>query len=628
MAKSIQSRLSWSRLFVESLLAAYAYVFMEWLFFATKPSFMDVMPFGKKLEVFLLTGFVLAVLVLAPLAVLRILGWIPGPSKRWQVFLFVGAAFPALLAAALSLLLIDNFTYTIFRFGIVTSGGLVRGACAALAVFLLAVWYRKVLHGMGAGEGAWRRVQSWLAVGLLAGSLGLGLLRAAQAAGPAGEENPVLQRQPHIILLGGDGVVANSMSLYGYSRDTTPRLRQLAETGLLAENNFANAAHSTGSVFSMLTGKYPADTRLLYSPNILQGPDAYEHLPGILQRAGYTTVEITFPYYLDAYTVNMQDSFDQVNGDSVDQDGIARLARRFHFEDVGYFLPSLSGRIFDRLLHIFYIRTMPDPYHQVLQPVDPNTVPMMSDEARIRQLIHLLHEADRPLFVHVHLMNTHGPRFYPRRQVFSAGVSQDRDWMTSYYDDAVLDFDTYVGGLLDAIANNRLMDQTVIVIYSDHADQWRTDDKLPLLLHFPGGEFAGRISANTQNLDVAPTLLDYLGMETPGWMAGQSLLHGEPERARPIISVGVIGVQCEGPDWWCVVDPLKVRPPFYQFGYVQAVICQKMYVLELGSERWSETQVVGSTARCGPEELPSRAQVRGIMLEHLRSNGFDVSSLE
>jgi hypothetical protein len=127
---------------------------------------------------------------------------------------------------------------------------------------------------------------------------------------------------------------------------------------------------------------------------------------------------------------------------------------------------------------------------------------------------------------------------------------------------------------------------------------------------------------------VAPTLLDYLGMETPDWMAGQSLLHGDPPGARPIISAGVVGVDCEGPDWWCVADPNLVRPPFYQFGYFQVVVCRTMYTLELNTERWSEQPVIGSTAACEPDELPTSSQVRQLILEHLRQNGFDVSSLE
>jgi hypothetical protein len=642
MPKSKRLSLSWRWLSTQSVLAVYIYVFMEWLFFATKASFMDAMPIWNKLEVLLLTGLILTLPVLLVLTVLRLLGLVPGPTRKAQVFQYVGALLPALFLAAISLLMIDNFTYTIFRFGIVTSRGFVRGVYAAVAIVLLALWYRQSLLNIrlrplkkSAKENpaarsrstTWQKLQAWLVLAVLAVSLTIGLVRGLSGVRPTGEKNVLLERQPNIVLLGGDGVSARRMSLYGYERDTTPRLVELAKTGLLSENNFTNAAHTTGSVFSMLTGKYPATTRVVYSPNILQGQDAYQHLPGILQRAGYTTIELTFPYYIDAYTVNMQEGFDVVNGRSIDQGPIFDLARQFHFEDEGYFIPSLLERLSDRLLHIFFIRVMPDPYRQVLQAIDPNTVPHLSDLQKIETILEILRTSDKPIFLHVHLMDTHGGKFYPLKRVFSIGETQDKEWLPDFYDDSILGFDSYAGQLVDGLTESGLIDKTVLVVYSDHADNWRTNDKIPLLFHFPKGEYAGRLKNDTENLDVAPTLLDYLGMAKPTWMAGQSLLRGEPPRMRPIISIGVVGVECHSPDWWCVTDPKLIKPPFYQFGFIQVVVCQKMYTLELEHKWWTVAYVYGHTARCNATDLPDTDQVHQIMVDHLRSNGFDVSSL-
>ncbi|MGB7540062.1 MAG: sulfatase-like hydrolase/transferase, partial [Anaerolineales bacterium] len=470
-------RLSWRSLFVQTLLAAYAYAFMEWLFYATKPSFMDALSAGKKLELFLLTGLILSALALAPAALLRILGLLPGPTGRGQVFQLLAALIPALLAAGMSLLLIDNFSYTVFRFGIVTSQGALRAGYAVLAVVLLILWYRQVLINANqpapvraeprtAGRRARLPRPSAASIGTGAGltlaalSIVIGLVRIFTSTAVAGESAAAAERLPNIVLLAGEGLDSKWMSVYGYPRDTTPNLRKLAETGLLAENDFTNAAHTTGSEFSLLTGKYPAATRLLYSPNILQGPDAYEHLPGILQRAGYTTVQIAFPYYIDAYDVNLQEGFDEVNGRSLDPEGIFPLARKFHWEDAGYFLPQLSQRIFDRLLHIFFIRQMPDPYREVIQAVDPNRISKMTDQARIGRLTRVLRDAESPMFVHVHLMDTHGPMFYPRTRVFSSAEIQDREWMRDFFDDAILDFDAYVGEFVEYMKGAGLWDNT------------------------------------------------------------------------------------------------------------------------------------------------------------------------
>ena len=154
-------------------------------------------------------------------------------------------------------------------------------------------------------------------------------------------------------------------------------------------------------------------------------------------------------------------------------------------------------------------------------------------------------------------MDTHGPQFYPRRRVFSSSELQDQEWMRDFFDDAILDFDSYVGEFVQYMKDAGLWDNTVLIVYSDHVDGWKTNDRIPLLFHFPGGEYAGRIRNNTQNLDIAPTILDYLGLAQPAWMPGLSLLAGEPPALRPIISAGVFQdkLNCPPPDWWCSIDP-------------------------------------------------------------------------
>jgi hypothetical protein len=70
-----------------------------------------------------------------------------------------------------------------------------------------------------------------------------------------------------------------------------------------------------------------------------------------------------------------------------------------------------------------------------------------------------------------------------------------------------------------------------------------------------------------------------------------------------------------------------LKPPFYQFGYLQVVVCQKMYKLDLTTKVFTESLVNGHTAPCNENELPTSAEVRAVLLEHLRVNGFDISTL-
>jgi hypothetical protein len=104
---------------------------MEWVFFTTKPSFMSLMELPQKLTIFFLSAFVLTIplLVLAGLTLLLF---------KWFKVSWVPAIVPALLFTFLSLILFDNFTYTVFEFGVVTSQGAWRVvyAAAVIAVFI------------------------------------------------------------------------------------------------------------------------------------------------------------------------------------------------------------------------------------------------------------------------------------------------------------------------------------------------------------------------------------------------------------------------------------------------------------------------------------------------------------
>jgi arylsulfatase A-like enzyme len=135
--------------------------------------------------------------------------------------------------------------------------------------------------------------------------------------------------------------------------------------------------------------------------------------------------------------------------------------------------------------------------------------------------------------------------------------------MTDFYDDAILSFDLQVRRIFRELIRRELLDNTVVVICTDHGMNWSVNGRIPLLCVFPGGKHSGRIKVNVQNLDIAPTLLDYLGLEPPEWMSGVSLLSSEKNPSRIILTFdrkhGDVRVRTEG-GW--IQDESKVRPPF------------------------------------------------------------------
>ena len=627
---SDRKKLSWWNLFLLTLLVVYFYVFMEWLFFVTKPSFMDVMEIGPKFEVLLITGLLLSIICFSFLIILLGLSYAPWFSRIWRFYLYVGGLLPGICLAAISLLLVDNFTYTVFKFGVATTQGIFRGLYTLLFLAAFVLWYRWAIRQIERERQTSIKdysliTQSILGIGLIVISLVLALpkLHLSDYINNEGEVGGIIKR-PNILLLGSDGVNASNMSVYGYERDTTPNLRKLAKSSLLAENAFPNAAKTSGSITSILTGKLPTKTRVMFPPDILRNSDSYQHLPGILRNAGYRTIELSVSYYMDAYTLNFRDAFDRVNERTLDQSGFHMFGQFAGFQDIGYFLSVLMERVSDRILHIFFIKVMSNPYQEVTSNEFKT-----SDPKKVREIISYFQQANQPLFVHVHLMDTHGDKFVLNHQVFSAGQTQDSGWMKDFYDDAILEFDQYVGEIWSEFTKMGILDNTIIIIYSDHAEKYKTDQSVPLIIHFPKGEFSGRIHNNVQNLDIAPTILEYLGISIPKWMEGQSLLAGEPDATRPIFSTSVSDAtvdEFDGGFWRINAD--RTKPPFYQFGFLQAIVCQKWYYLNLRDFEWESGEVIGHSAPCDDEILPDSYLIQKEMLDRLSFDGFDISALQ
>jgi glucan phosphoethanolaminetransferase (alkaline phosphatase superfamily) len=603
----------WYSLFAISVLIAYFLVFMEWLFFVTKPSFMDGMGISQKVGILLAAGGILGTVSLVLIIGFFLVNLL-SPSTS-NTLLYGALLVPAVLLAFLALLLLDNFTYTVFKFGIVSTRGVIRGVYALLFFFAIVYFYRWALSFIKRKKSAAYRLFLFLSplLLLIAGAVFL----FGQFKLTPFQKNAALDTDkknfPNILILGSDGVNASHTSAYGYDRDTTPYLRQLATQSLVAENAFTNAGNSSGSVASMLTGKLSTTTRVLYPPNILNGADAYQHLPGTLKRLGYFTAEIGLPKYVDAYELNMQDGFDLVNQHFINNDSFFQAGSNLRLGDISYFLYLIFDRVAERLQHIFYIRTMENSYKVV---TEPDTELDIGDQQRVNQLIELITNTKQPLFVHVHLMGTHGPMFYPNQRTFSAGEEQKNKWQDDFYDDAILDFDGYVKDVFNVLSETGKLDNTIVVIYTDHNQQYQTTQRIPLMFYFPAGSHAGRIHNNVQNADISPTLLDYLEVPIPEWMIGQSLLKGEPPQNRLIFSASA-----------AQVDPENYEPPFYQFGALGVVACDRWYQYYVRTNLILTGPVSNHTSPCSQADELAPDAFRTSLLKQLQEANFQVTTL-
>jgi len=154
---------------------------------------------------------------------------------------------------------------------------------------------------------------------------------------------------------------------------------------------------------------------------------------------------------------------------------------------------------------------------------------------------------DRPFFQFVSYMDPHDPYF--RHPYDGFGISHranpDPDpadealasQMKSLYEGEVRYWDTQLGRLLDGLKKRGLYDDTLVVVVSDHGEEFADhggfwhgttlyDEQLevifvakyPTSAGLPGGV---RVDAWMRLLDVAPLIIDSAGLEVPAEMQGK-----------------------------------------------------------------------------------------------------------
>jgi arylsulfatase A-like enzyme len=169
---------------------------------------------------------------------------------------------------------------------------------------------------------------------------------------------------------------------------------------------------------------------------------------------------------------------------------------------------------------------------------------------------------DQPFFLYLHEIDPHGPyqplppydsmydfgyagRLSSHSQVLRAINSGDVPlddidlrYLLSQYDGEISFMDAYLGWILDHLSETGLAKNTLVVLLSDHGEEFMEHGHLthmttvydevlrvPLIFSLPGVLPQGRRVEGTAELtDVAPTVLDLLGIDTPASFQGRSLL--------------------------------------------------------------------------------------------------------
>ncbi len=607
-----------SRPFVLAFCWTWTFVFLEWLFLVTKPSFLSTLTGLSKVSLLLntATGLAFSAGCIALIFDLSARENLRNPfmQKILQLCSYLPGSF---IVASLALIVVDNFTYAVFAFNVFYAKGVV--ALVYILIFLLmnALVLHKSMNNSRSPDLLDHRFVHTILFSLIAFTsvwLPLQHLIIGEAARLT---KPSIEHKPNILIFSADGVNANHMSAYGYARDTTPFLNEFANSSLLFEKHLTNSGNTTGAIAALLTGKLPLNTRVIYPPDILKGRDCLEHLPGILRENDYLNIDIGERHYADARDLNLRNGFQWGNGRKIHE-----LFNIKGLEYEAYLLELMHHRIWSRLLHIFHIERTQNPFDIVAQVQWGE-----GDTARMSQLFEGIERSghrdtavfrqDRPFFAHIHLLGTHGAKFEPTQAVFSKGKTQDDYWMDDYYDDAILDMDRRFEQAVAHLKELGIYGETLIIFNSDHGQNWRTDRYLPLIIKFPNNEHTGRSSVTSQRVDIPTTILDYLGSPIPEWMDGQSLIDSPQEQTIFMVKNGDTSTIGE------LVFAKNYIAPFYSLGSVSIAFADESYALSLISGSLSHHTLDGSEARA----KRNRQDVYKQLFEYLVENGYPRSKI-
>ncbi|MEZ9589718.1 sulfatase-like hydrolase/transferase [Vibrio breoganii] len=554
--------------------------------------------------------------------------------KGIYAYLFL-VSLPSLIFASAVFLILDNFSYNVIHFSATNLNTTVSKAvyCILLSVIFLYFQFKflSICINYSSISNGYKKVKYVLVSLILSSVFCLATSYQSNISENINVDLSAVRTDlPNILFFNMDGVNSSNMSVYGYNRDTTPFLSSISNESLVFENHFTNSEKTTGSVGSLLTGQHPTFTRLIFRPDTLKGESMYKHLPGILLKMGYYNIDINIRHYVDSYDLRMRNAFNYGNGRNLG--GVETGLKKYfllRWPDATEFIEESYWRLQQRVYHLSGYRLYVNPFSIVINKSEISNY--FSDKGRVERLKQKIIESEKPFFANVHLLGSHGPRFDYQFPVFTESKIQYEPWDLGHYDNSILQWDNYIKDIYALLESIGQLENTILVFGSDHGIRWAINKTIPLVVRFPNKMYTGRDLIPSQRLDIAPTILSYLGVSPPKWMVGKDLISRD-QVSYPIFIAKTSGrsggtTKVEGGKGIVLND---IHPPFYTLGSASMVYCGYLYTITLeksNAPELSHEKVYDNIDYCS-ERMMTHAQQYIKIVEHLKEQGYETDLLD
>ncbi|MBK7874333.1 MAG: sulfatase [Planctomycetes bacterium] len=363
------------------------------------------------------------------------------------------------------------------------------------------------------------RVRRWSVPALLLVVLLAGLLYTSRSV-QAGA------RRPNVIVITLDTLRADRLGCYGYPKGTTPELDRFAERATRFEHAYTPQGFTLTAHMSLSTSLYPSVHRVDPQHAL---PRTVKKLSQRLDEAGYRTIGIvdSVPWMAPEFGFDRGfDRYEQVEGGAREknvlvEDVLAQPLEAPLYLKLHYFDPHSDDE------RKPYEATSEDAERFTSWYAGPYDGCSPSGKCGTQHLI----------------------------EIQTTGMLPDPDvqrLISDQYDAGVRSMDRELGALFRRLEELGRFEDTWIVVTADHGELlfehgtvlhghfWDETLHVPLLVHAPGQTTSAVSDALVSLVDIAPTLLDVLGLAPMKPTQGTSFapaLRGQPMDARPPVEL-------------------------------------------------------------------------------------------
>lgn len=321
----------------------------------------------------------------------------------------------------------------------------------------------------------------------------------------------------------------------------TPNIDKLYEQGTHFKNAFVTTSLCSPSRASILTGLYSHEHTIV--DNVSAEPENLIYFPQYLQEAGYQTAFFG-KWHMGDHSDHPRPGFDHwesFEGQGVYYNPVLNInGTKTAYGDSTYITDLLTDHALDWLetrdqKKPFFLYLSHKAVHAPLTPAKRHKgvyddKPYRYPSTYYQTLGDEYRDLGWPEWVKQQRYSWHGVDFAYHRH----GTLDD---YVRAYCETFLAVDESIGAVMDHLEREGLAENTLVIYMGDNGFSWgehglidkrhfyEESVKVPFLIYCPGlSKGRQTIPALIQNIDVAPTVLDYAGIAKPEYMPGASII--------------------------------------------------------------------------------------------------------